>query len=84
MLLRPLLTHLENNSLTIPNNELPRFSKYIIDSVVPYVEFTGDDIDEYLPMDISLLIYVDLNNNNELSVTLDYRDDQGNTILENP
>lgn len=82
--LRPLLTHLENNSLTIPNNELPRFSKYIIDSVVPYVEFTGDDIDEYLPMDISLLIYVDLNNNNELSVTLDYRDDQGNTILENP
>ena len=37
----------------------------------------GDDIDEYLPMDISLLIYVDLNNNNELSVTLDYRDDQG-------
>ena len=35
-------------------------------------------------MDISLLIYVDLNNNNELSVTLDYRDDQGNTILENP
>lgn len=54
--LRPLLTHLENNSLTIPNNELPRFSKYIIDSVVPYVEFTGDDIDEYLPMDISLLI----------------------------
>ena len=44
--LRPLLTHLENNSLTIPNNELPRFSKYIIDSVVPYVEFTGDDIDE--------------------------------------
>lgn len=82
--LRPLLTHLENNSLTIPNNELPHFSKYIIDSVVPYVEFTGDDIDEYLPMDISLLIYVDLNNNNELSVTLDYRDDQGNTILENP
>ena len=82
--LRPLLTHLENNSLTIPNNELPHFSKYIIDSVIPYVEFTGDDIDEYLPMDISLLIYVDLNNNNELSVTLDYRDDQGNTILENP
>ena len=35
-------------------------------------------------MDISLLIYVDLNNNNELSVTLDYRDDQGNTILESP
>ena len=32
----------------------------------------------------ALLIYVDLNNNNELSVTLDYRDDQGNTILENP
>ncbi len=82
--LRPLLTHLENNSLTIPNNELPHFSKYIIDSVIPYVEFTGDDIDEYLPMDISLIIYVDLNNNNELSVTLDYRDDQGNTILENP
>ena len=63
---------------------MPRFSKYIIDSILPYVEFTGDDIDEYLPMEVSLLIYVDLNNNNELSVTLDYRDDQGNTILENP
>ena len=82
--LRPLLIHLENNPLTIPNHELPRFSKYIIDSILPYVEFTGDDIDEYLPMEVSLLIYVDLNNNNELSVTLDYRDDQGNTILENP
>ena len=35
-------------------------------------------------MEVSLLIYVDLNNNNELSITLDYRDDQGNTILENP
>ena len=82
--MRPLLIHLENNPLTIPNHELPRFSKYIIDSILPYVEFTGDDIDEYLPMEVSLLIYVDLNNNNELSVTLDYRDDQGNTILENP
>ena len=82
--MRPLLKHLENNCLTIPNNELPRFSKYIIDSILPYVEFTGDDIDEYLPMDISLLIYVDLNTSNELSVTLDYRDDQGNTILDDP
>ena len=43
--MRPLLIHLENNPLTIPNHELPRFSKYIIDSILPYVEFTGDDID---------------------------------------
>ena len=90
------LTHYDNldininfTTIDLQNFELipstfNAFSKYIIDSVVPYVEFTGDDIDEYLPMDISLLIYVDLNNNNELSVTLDYRDDQGNTILENP
>lgn len=82
--LRPLLLHLENNTLTIPNDRMHLFSKYIIDSILPYVEFTGDDIDEYLPMDISLLIYVDLNSNNELSITLDYRDDQGNSILEDP
>lgn len=82
--LRPLLSHLENNTLTIPNDKLPLFSKYIIDSILPYVEFLGDEIDEYLPMDVSLLIYVDLNTSNELSVTLDYRDDQGNSILEDP
>lgn len=80
--LRPLLLHMENNTLMIPNDKLPLFSKYIIDTVLPYVDFLGDEIDEYLPMDISLLIYVDLNISNELSVTLDFRDDQGNSILE--
>lgn len=82
--LRPLLSYLESHALTIPNEKMYLFSKYIIDSILPYIEFTGDEIDEYLPMDISLLIYVDLNASNELSVTLDFRDDQGNTILEDP
>lgn len=82
--LRPLLTYMDNHTLTIPNDKLSLFSKYIIDTVLPYVDFLGDEIDEYLPMDISLLIYVDLNISNELSVTLDFRDDQGNSILEDP
>lgn len=81
-LMKPILSQLEDGPLTVSHQDLPLFSKYIIDSILPYVSFEGDDIDEYLPMDISLLIYVDINHNNELTINLDFKDEQGQTILE--
>lgn len=80
--LKPLLTLLEKEPLMISHDDISLFSKYIIDSAIPYVNFEGDHIDDYLPVDVSLLVYVDINNNNELTVSLEYRDDQGETILD--
>lgn len=80
MLLMPLLSKLDNGKVIIDNNDLPYFSKYIFDQVSPYVNIEGDSIDEFLPNDILCLMYVDFNDLNELTVSLEYKDIDGETI----
>ena len=51
--LRPLLTHLENNSLTIPNNELPRFLNISL-----ILLFLMSNLQEMISMNIYLWIFL--------------------------
>ncbi|MDD8048012.1 MAG: DEAD/DEAH box helicase [Thomasclavelia sp.] len=76
----PILTKLEYEDIIISNDDLSYFSKYIFDTIMPYVSIEGDSIDEYLPMDVSLEVYTKFNELNQLIVETEFKDTDGMTI----
>ena len=56
--------------------------RYIIDQILPYISIIGANIDDYMPSVITLLIYVDLNTFGDLTINLEYRDEEGHVLFD--
>ena len=48
--------------------------------VIKYI--IGANIDDYMPSVITLLIYVDLNTFGDLTINLEYRDEEGHVLFD--
>lgn len=79
---KKLISKLDKENLIVAKEDFGYFGKYIIDQILPYIAITGANIDDYMPSVITLLTYVDLNNFGDLTINLEYRDDEGNILFD--
>lgn len=79
---KKLLTKLDKENLIVSKEDFGYFGKYIIDQILPYISITGANIDDYMPSVITLLIYVDLNTFGDLTINLEYRDEDGHILFD--
>lgn len=77
-----LLEKLDKDNLIISKEDFGYFGKYIIDQILPYITIVGANIDDYMPSVIALLVYVDLNTFGDLTINLEYRDEEGNVLFD--
>lgn len=77
-----LLTILDKENLIVSKNDFGYFGKYIVDQILPYIAITGANIDDYMPNEITLVTYVDLNKFGDLIINLEYRDEDGNILFD--
>ncbi|MEI3325240.1 MAG: DEAD/DEAH box helicase [Thomasclavelia sp.] len=77
-----LLSKLDKENLIVSKEDFGYFGKYIIDQILPYISITGANIDDYMPSVITLLAYIDLNNFGDLTINLEYRDENGNILFD--
>ena len=79
---KKLLEKLDKENLIISKEDFGYFGKYIIDQILPYISIIGANIDDYMPSVITLLIYVDLNTFGDLTINLEYRDEEGHVLFD--
>ncbi len=79
---KKLLTKLDKENLIVSKEDFGYFGKYIIDQILPYISITGANIDDYLPSVITLLAYIDLNTFGDLTINLEYRDEDGHVLFD--
>lgn len=79
---KKLLEKLDKENLIVSKVDFGYFGKYIIDQVLPYITITGANIDDYMPSVITLLIFVDLNTFGDLTISLEYRNEDGHVLFE--
>ena len=79
---KELLSVLTKENIIVNKEDFGYFGKYIIDQILPYISITGVNIDDYLPSVITLLSYVDMNNFGDLTINLEYRDEEGNILFD--
>ena len=77
-----ILQVLVKENIIVNKEDFGYFGKYIIDQILPYISITGENIDDYLPSVITLLTYVDINNFGDLTLNLEYRDEDGNILFD--
>ncbi|WP_296876369.1 DEAD/DEAH box helicase [Thomasclavelia sp.] len=77
-----LLSALARENMIVDKEDFGYFGKYIIDQILPYITITGANIDDYLPSVITLLLYVDINHFGDLTINLEYRDEDGNILFD--
>lgn len=80
--LKKIISKLDKENLIVSKEDFGYFGKYVIDQILPYVSIIGANIDDYMPSVITLLAYVDLNTFNDLTINLEYRDDEGNILFD--
>lgn len=79
---KKLLEKLDKENLIISKEDFGYFGKYIIDQILPYISIVGANIDDYMPSVIALLVYVDLNTFSDLTINLEYRDEEGHVLFD--
>lgn len=79
---KKLLEKLDKENLIISKEDFGYFGKYIIDQILPYISIVGTNIDDYMPSVITLLVYIDLNTFGDLTINLEYRDEEGNVLFD--
>lgn len=79
---KKLLSKLEKENLIVAKDDFGYFGKYIIDQILPYIAISGANIDDYMPSVIVLLIYVDLNNFGDLTINLEYQNQDGDILFD--
>lgn len=60
---------LDNDIIHVSNEEMHYFCKYILCKIIPYIKFTGDSFDDYYPYEVTLQMYLDLEDNGSLSIS---------------